>query len=569
MKGLFNLKRKENKKTMTENTEILKALPVLTKISNTPTLGAYFKKTVEPLSQIKEVPEKKIMLQAIFDEMSRLYGQDTAKEVCAQIEKFPVVETGTHLAFLRDYDSLKREDMRSRLNQNVLISSALMRYMGQKYHIGVYGSNVNLSHPCSGGLFQLGDDIFPVIPSRQLGQVCLYDAPSIQNNQFNSSLPLIAKLHMLQNILTQEFIDKTKLPQKEMLYKTRKIIHILLGSVSSDKINSIGVEKQYNALNANNRNCIKSAMLLLSADAYKKYGYTFSDIDKQFQELSKVFERKDLKLPDQVALIQSNIINKVLDGTDIKHVSIDAVEVTRKFLIKSLEDKNSLWYKIFDNPRNFDQMHRAFIGIRGSWKENESPFDYVGRVKGFSKCHSLPLEATNHKPETLLPLLKNRQIIPSSALIILVFQSANMMAHGGFFQTTYADKIKKNFVSLLQNIGETERAEQLQKLPVDMALLSLAVVNDKTGNPMKLSEISRMSADKRKELVQGIPAYPSNKAVQNALPILGQYLDSTAPGYIQSEAAANTRNESINNHFNKPVDMTAIMQKNNMLGRAV
>lgn len=535
---------------MSDDIKILKALPVLQKISNTQTLSDYFKETVAPLREIQDNPEKKILTNAIFQQTERLYGADVAKEVCEQVNRFPVVETGTHLALLRDYDTPKKDDLRSRLNQNVLISSALMRHMGQKYHVGVYGSNVNLNHPCGGGFFQLGDDIFPVAQLRQINQNCLYDAPSIDKNYFNEALPLVAKLNMLNSVLTNEAIDKTQSPQKEMLQKTKKVITRLLEPVSQGKMAYSIVQKQYQTLNENNQNAIKTAMLLLSADAYKKYGYTFSDVDKQYLQLQEVFNRQDLKLPDQVALIQSNTINKVLQGSDIKHISVDAVEVARQFLISSLENKNSLWYNIFNNSEKFNKMHQSFIGIRGSWKANESVFDYVARDKGFSKTKTLPLEALDHKPETLLPLLKDRKIIPSSALLILLFQSASVMAHGGFFQTTYADKIKKRFVNYLSDIGEVKRSEQLQKLPVDMALLSLAILKDKTGQPMKLSDISRMSEDKRKQVINEIPTYPSHQAVSNALPVLGKYLDATAPGYVESEARYADVPQLISQHKN-------------------
>jgi len=522
---------------MTNDIEILKALPVLQKIWNTPTLSDYFKTTTQPLTQIEHSEETKSLIHAISTELERLYGKKIADQVCQQIVTFPVVETGTHLAFLRDYDSPRKDDLRSRLNQNVLISSALMRHTKQRYHVGIYGSNVSLNHPCSGGFFQLGDDLFPVTLLKQISQVCLYDAPGIHKNYFNDSLPLVAKLKMLNTVLTPAFIQTTVTPRKEMLMKTKKIVISLLGPVSNGKTNYEAVGKQYQTLNTNNQAFVKTAMLLLSAETYKKYGYTFSDVDKQYQELLTIFNRPDLKLPDQVALVQTQTINKMLEGTNIQHVSIDAVEVARKFLISELENKNSLWYKIFNKPENFQKIQQTFIGIRGSWKANESPFDYVGRDKGFAKCISLPVDAIQHNPETLIPLLKDKKIIPSSALMVLTFQSASVMAHGGFFQTTYADKIKRRFVGLLQDLGESKQAEQLTKLPVDMALLSLATVPDTTGKPMKLSEISRLPADKRRHLMDIIPKYPSCRAVTNGLPILGQYLESTAPGYIASEAA--------------------------------
>ena len=521
---------------MSQDIEILKALPVLQKIWRSRTLGDYFKGTVANLTKMDAVPEKKMMVEAISEEMKRLYGQEVASDVSEQVEAFPVIETGTHLAFLRDYDSPKKDDLRSRLNQNVLISSALMRQMGQKYHVGVYGSNVSLNHPCGGGYFQLGDELFPVTSPRQIAQVSLFNAPTIENGYFNNNLPLMAKLKILNDVLTDDIIDKTATPRKEMLMKTKKVLNTLVAPDSHGKISADVVGKKYHSLNPNNQSFIKSAMLSLAAEAYKKYGYTFSDIDKQYRELADIFERQDLNLPDQVALVQSKTINKALEGTGIQHVTVDAVEVARRFLISALENKKSLWYNIFNNPKNFEKMYQSFIGIRGSWKQNESPFDYVGQNKGFSKCLSLPLAAMDHKPETLLPLLKEKKIIPSSALIVLLFQSAGVMAHGGFFQTTYADKIKKRFGTYLQTIGEENRATQLDKLPVDMALLSLAALKDKTGKPMKLSEIARMSLEKRKDLMDTIPGCPSCQAVVNALPTLGQYLDSTAPGYVAGEA---------------------------------
>lgn len=552
---------------MTDDIKILKALPVLQKIWNTSTLSDYFKGTITLLEQSESVLEKKLLIDTISKESERLYGKETATEISEQITNFPVIETGTHLAFLRDYDTTKKDDLRSRLNQNILISSALMRHVGQKYHIGVYGSDVSLNHPCGGGFFQLGDDIFPVTSLRQIGQMCLYDAPSMEKAYLNESLPLVAKLKILKEVLTNEVIDKSQSPHKEMMIKAKKITNSLLGPISNGRTNYTDVEKQYHSFNVNNQTLLKTTMLSLSMEAYKKYGYTFSDVDKQYNELLEVFNRRELKLPDQVALCQTKTINKILDGTGIKHISIDAVEIVCKFLISALEDKNSLWYKIFSNSENFKQMHQSFIGIRGSWKEGESPFDYVGRDKGFSKCLSLPLEKIDHRPEMLLPLLKEKKIVPSCSLIVLVFQGSGIMAHGGFFQTTYAEKIKKRFLKFLSGIGEIKRAEQLQKLPVDMALLSLAVVNDKTGKPMKLSEISRMSLEERIKMMDMIPGHSACRAVTKGLPVLKKYLDETAPGYIEAEAVHCEAPQLIC-HFDSTVNIISNIREEKKLERA-
>ena len=56
---------------MSDDIKILKALPVLQKISNTQTLSDYFKETVAPLREIQDNPEKKILTDAIFQQTEK------------------------------------------------------------------------------------------------------------------------------------------------------------------------------------------------------------------------------------------------------------------------------------------------------------------------------------------------------------------------------------------------------------------------------------------------------------------------------------------------------------------
>ena len=515
---------------------ILQALPALKKIYNAHSLLDYLRTEIKSFRmQNKSFPETNILLETIHEATNHLYGNTIANEIVRQIKDFPVMETGTHLAFLRDHDTPKKDETRSLLNQNILISAALMKAAQQKYHIGFYGSNVSLVHPCGGGYYQLGDELFPVNAVKIVRKGVLYQSEKISNTYFNKDILLTAKLKMLNDVL-KIAIQEDNIPYRDKYIATQKIVSQVLQGTDSQHI-SIA----YNNLKETKKALIQETFAPLNYLAKKSYGYTFNDIDTQYEELKSVFERNDLNaLSEQVALVQTQTINKTLQDTGVTHITIDGTDISRKFLIKALKNKNSVWHKIFSNPENFNKFQQELTGIRAAWKEGESPFVGVGNEKGITKFFNFSVDALSHDPNTLIDLLEKKKIVPSSALICLICQSANVLAHGGFFQSTYSLKMKKAFQRVLTAINEPMRAKTLEKMPVDFMLLSLgAVVSKETGKPLKLSEIGRLSTKTRTEIIDQIPKMSGASSVTNTIKILNQYLNETAPGYIEAEAKRN------------------------------
>lgn len=518
---------------------VLYTLPALQEVCCSGRLGDYFTKKTRSLTHVsRQSVEFKLMKQVLFEEIQRLYGSKTAEEACEQLTDFPVVETGTHLAFLRDSDGPHKPDLRTRLNQNVLISAALMRQKGCRYHIGIYGSNVTLNHSCSGGYFQLGPDIFPVTFQKNINQHCLYQAEAIDDAFFNPTLVLIVKLRMLNAVLNE--VQETPM-EMLLIQKIKRITEQLLGPVKDFKTAYKSVQDQYNNLNAQTRAHLENTLKRLEPQIKAKFGYTYTDIEKQYAVLNQVFQQKDLSLADQVALVQSNMISQLIEPAGIRHISIDAVDVARQFFVRALKEPSSYWHRLFSNPVAFKRFQKAFVGIRSSWKEDESPFDFVFK-KQFTKIKSLALAAFEHSAEKTAELLQNKEIVPSSALMMLAFQSAGVLAHGGFFQTTYAKEIQRQFQVFLKTQNEPLIAEQVAPLESDLVLLSLSVLNNEANQPLKLSDIARFSENDRRRLMDMIPYYSAEKAVRNALPTLSAYLDLTAPGYIKREIDFSTEN---------------------------
>ena len=526
---------------MTLNTlefkNLLTALPALKKIYNSGTLWDYFQEEVDDfLSQKdKTTLESNLFLESIYEEVNRLYGEKKAKEVYWQLQHIPIVESGTHLAFLRDYDNPQKEETRSLLNQNILISAALMKKTGAKYHIGFYGSNVSLLHPCGGGYYQLGDSIFPISNNNKLHKGILYQSDKISEDYFNETAVLSAQLNLLEKTLDTLLKDEN-CAHKEKYEVTKKIISHLKGANDLKALNT-----SFRALKEGKKALITETMQELNQVSKKLNGYSFDEIENQYQELKLIFEKNDLQtLSDQAAHHQTMTLNHIFQNTGITHLTLDGTEISRKFLIKALENENSLWSKIFSNPKTFSLFQQAISGVRAAWKTDESPFIGISKEKGITKSFPIKLQKLDHDKETLLHYLRTKQIAPSSGLICLMAQSANVLAHGGFFQSTYAEKMKQAFQGFLTKINEHSLTQKLDNMPVDLMLLSLGVIaNTSTKKPLKLSEISKLPEERLAKIINIIPHIGAAKSVLITAGLLNKYLNETAPGYIEKEVQYN------------------------------
>ena len=524
--SVHNIQGKDIKDDTVSNMDVITAIPALAKVWNAGTLKDYFEETTAPLAGVQPTLETALLKEVIEEEVTRLYGAETGVAARQQLTAFPVVETGTHLAFPRDYDGPGGGDLRARLNQNVLISAMLNASRGYPLHIGIYGSNVSLKHGCSGGYFQLGDSLFPVATSRVLEKHVLYDAAPLSEEFFGPAHKLTAKLALLYHYLKAE-------DESAGIYKT---LEEVLGVHTSKPSAPVIVQKRYEGL-PKKKFLVEKAFQDLNQAVKEKMGVNFSDIDDQYEVLAHFFGT-EASLPDAVAKIQSHEINSILEGVGIRHVSLDICEVSRKFMIRALENKDSFWYRVFSNPELFSAFQKQFQGIRAGWKEHEAPLDSVRKNdNGFCQIRPCLMEGFDSSPENVAGRLKAKEFIPSSAMMMLVFQSSGVLAHGGFFQTGYAQEIKDRFASFLREHHEDVLEKNVQKLDTSMVLLSLACFANEQG-PLKLSDIKKSNL--RKGMLMGIPWESSDCAVRKGLNTLKAYLKLTAPGYVQSKSEGNT-----------------------------
>lgn len=527
---------------MNDAIEQVKKLPPLVHICEADTLGNYFRQNVEKIPTSFDFPERTLFLEAIKQEVAVLYGASVAHQVCVQLAVAPIVDTGTHAGFMKDFDNPNKGRARSDLNQNVLVSGAMMHFMGYPFYVGLYSSANPLAQAMSGGYFQIGQDVFPVASKSVVKDGDLYDSPAMDETYFNPMVCQIAKFRLTVGVIDQmnqdttgcrwnAFFEKQHIPdgperqkRRDIIAKGYALMRQVLSRTPAEQNNCKEAEKQYTQFNAKSKQHISETIQMCTGAMRERYHMTPDDIDAQYQMMADVMAQKDLSLSQQALKVQTQQINRLFEGTGMTHIGVDFVKVASCFLEKALQDKTTIWYQIFSDEKKFQEFHRTFLGIRSTWGEGESPFAMVQKKRGMTKIIKLPLVAMSHTPTELTQLLKTNQIVPTTALMIAVMQSAGFLGHGGYFQATFAEEIREKFAPFVARIGHRDQAAKMAQIPADMMLLSLVVAADTEGRAVPFSALAADRPDEKKGRVQTIPFMSSCRVIQQTLGTLAAYL---------------------------------------------
>jgi len=423
---------------------LMNSIPGLRDVHRAKSLGDYYAEKTRGLASFQSF-EKDLMIDIIAAEADRLFG--AGAEVREELVRHPVAETGTHLGFIRDNDTghaykvckIGDEFSSSRMNQNILVSALLAKNSGAKTHVGLYCSNVFLSEDMSGGGFQIGEFTLPVNKPSELKSATLFASEKIKEDYFNTSVLLALKLKQLRKLAPQNLQDK---------------LSMLLKPLETVSTNYKTVQGNYDSINADKRVAIEKG--------FEQYNLDY--LDKEYQHLKNIFADPRAKnMADQVALAEADYINRVLEGTGIRHINVDSVAVTTEFFVRALETKGSFWHEVFSDKDCFEFFHRHLSGIRSGWAADESPF-LISRTKnGMGALRKMPTLAIEHTPENLAPLLREGKIAPGTCLQILAAQSAGVLNHGWCFQSNYATEVKNRFEDYLCIVGKENLCHMVRR----------------------------------------------------------------------------------------------------------
>ena len=189
----------------------------------------------------------------------------------------------------------------------------------------------------------------------------------------------------------------------------------------------------------------------------EKHHISYDDLDKEYEMHYSVFSNGYHNLADQAAVLQSKTISNILEPAEIKHISIDAIEVMKNFYVKCFEDKETDIYDIFNDKEKREKLVSDLSNVRAGWEKGCSPFSHVKRNERNVRINKIGCSEFSHDPKILVDLMNKGAIIPSTGLVMIGSMMSGGLSHGGFFQSNYSRDMQKKLVTYLDQIGKKEK----------------------------------------------------------------------------------------------------------------
>lgn len=174
----------------------------------------------------------------------------------------------------------------------------------------------------------------------------------------------------------------------------------------------------------------------------------------------------------QIATTHAALYNQILPDS-VRQITFDFELIMPAYLMALLQDQNSLTYRLFSTLEGRDFLRHEFHDVITAWKADIPPFDVLDVRNGYPCIAHAPY-AGSLAPENLCEALKQKHIIPKTALSFILFMlEAGIAPVGGMRQTHYATQIRDKLVQWLRRHHPRDpRIETLATLPTDRAILT-------------------------------------------------------------------------------------------------
>ncbi len=223
---------------------------------------------------------------------------------------------------------------------------------------------------------------------------------------------------------------------------------------------------------------------------------------------------------DQVATTHAMLLNKVLP---LNQITLDSEPIARDYFIKLLKDKSSLIYKIFSDKTLTEKFTKAFVNIRTGWVEGETPFYYVLTA---DEGYRLVNYRGDLDPKIIVKGLEDGTMFLKGVLkYFALMAEAGIVPVGGWTQAGYCTEIKTQAIKFLNELGYSDRAEVLEKMPTHIAAVApcWGIHQEENGDYLLLDPITMILNPSLINLT-AIPTYTGNQVLLIGAPALYEFL---------------------------------------------
>jgi hypothetical protein len=249
------------------------------------------------------------------------------------------------------------------------------------------------------------------------------------------------------------------------------------------------------------KQCVQAYLPAMSQSTLDNVAKSASGLEQpdrtRVEHVLSIWTEQKGSFSDQIAAASSYLYNDVQGNSGVNQLNMDFQALGTDYLVGLLEDETTVVSRIFSYPNTAESFAKDFSGIATGWKEGEKPFVRL-RAKTADESGAEAHSADGNYDGSclradLIDGLRSKKIMPTNAMLhFAVMVEGGMLATGGMFQSEYCTEIRDRAVPLLNEMGEHRRAEALQKMPTDKAVVT-PVWGFKDGEPLNYGALLRMS----------------------------------------------------------------------------
>ncbi len=227
---------------------------------------------------------------------------------------------------------------------------------------------------------------------------------------------------------------------------------------------------------------------LLEREISKFLPYATYKQKERMQTVTKIFNEVNTNFADQITRANSYIYSNIFENSGFANpITVETECIELSFFKALLTCPNSIVHRIFKNHDLKENFLNTFCDIQTGWKLGENCFVKVHdkKISNHSYQGEMSIEAISKE-------LEKGTIYPTNVLLYFsIITEAGLLCIGGMNQIEYGTTIRDRTVSFLSSIGEYSRANRIQKMPTDRAIVTPCIAL--TGKKNELGNLSSYS----------------------------------------------------------------------------
>jgi hypothetical protein len=216
---------------------------------------------------------------------------------------------------------------------------------------------------------------------------------------------------------------------------------------------------------------------------YGYRAYSNISIEKLSQEIQALYNSPRVyqfkTFSEQITHTNYHLWKKMPGLEEMNLIYLQQEDVVNKLLVEHHIPRKTILYKLLTDEKYLSSFQREFNGVKGAFSgDGKGTFLFWALVHG--RREALRLEGDvlvnsdrsyilRMTPKTIIEAINKHELFPSMALMFIVCAFYHgLTCLGGFSQVTYLGQMKKAYLALLEEMGESKEKVFAERISTNL-----------------------------------------------------------------------------------------------------